>query len=42
MVHKLATGGLEYLIYNMENSRLRTVTKPVSALESDHNPSPKP
>jgi len=28
--------------YSIENSRLRTVTKPVYALESDHNPSPKP
>ncbi len=42
VVRKLATGGLEYLVYNMENSRLGTVTKPVYALESDHNPSPKP
>ena len=42
MVRKLTDGGLEYLVNNMENSRLRTVTKPVYALESDHNPSPKP
>jgi tRNA G18 (ribose-2'-O)-methylase SpoU len=39
---QVATGGLEYLGYNIENSRPRTVTKPVYALESDHNPSPKP
>jgi TrmH family RNA methyltransferase len=38
----VATGGLEYLSYNIENSRLRTVTKPLYALESDHNPSPEP
>jgi hypothetical protein len=31
-----------YLGYNIENSRLRTVTTALSALESDHNPSPKP
>jgi hypothetical protein len=30
------------LAYNIGNSGLRTVAKPVYALESDHNPSPKP
>ena len=42
LVRKYATGGLEYSGYKMENSGLRTVTEPVYALESDHNPSPEP
>src|SRR5262249_53958376 len=42
MVRKQQIDGLAYLSYNIENSRLRTVTKLVFALESDHNPSPKP